>query len=123
MKYMAMIFAPGETVSHAGTGDGDMAEAHARFAREARDTGVLAGGAVLHSSDMATVVRAMDSGTTVSDGSFTAPGHALCGFYMFECENLDQAIEWAARIPGARSGAVEVRPVLQGDSQCKGAGG
>jgi hypothetical protein len=90
-----------------------MVDDYSRFNREAASAGVLVGGEALQSSETATVVRMMENGTNVTDGPFTESKEALGGFYMFECENLDQAIEWAARIPDARGGAIEVRPVLE----------
>jgi hypothetical protein len=49
--------------------------------------------------------------TLVTDGPYAEVKEALGGFYVFECETIDDAVDWAARIPGAEHGAIEVRPV------------
>jgi hypothetical protein len=46
------------------------------------------------------------------DGPFAETREALAGYYLISCESIDEALEWAARIPGARIGSVEVRPVM-----------
>jgi hypothetical protein len=48
----------------------------------------------------------------LSDGPFAETKEQLGGFYLLECANLDEAIDWAAKIPGAATGSVEVRPVM-----------
>jgi hypothetical protein len=52
-----------------------------------------------------------DGKTITSDGPFTETKEQIGGYYLFECKDLDEAIAWAARIPGASHGAVEVRPI------------
>jgi hypothetical protein len=69
-------------------------------------------GARLDSPETATTVRVKDGETLTTDGPFVATKEALGGFLMFEADDLDAAIELAARIPAARmGGAVEVRPI------------
>jgi hypothetical protein len=48
----------------------------------------------------------------VTDGPFAETKEQLGGYYLFECDNLDQAIEWASKIPAARHGSIEVRPLM-----------
>ncbi|MGH9212352.1 MAG: YciI family protein [Acidimicrobiales bacterium] len=74
--------------------------------------GMLAGGEGLEAVSTATTVRVRDGKRTVTDGPFAETKEALGGFYVIECESLDEAIDWAARIPDARAGSVEVRPVI-----------
>lgn len=59
----------------------------------------------------ATTVRVRDGKTLTTDGPFAETKEQLGGFYLLDCANLDEALEYAARIPSARFGAVEVRPV------------
>ncbi len=92
-----------------------MFEQHAVFDRDAREAQVFLGGGALQPAETATVVRMMENGASVTDGPFTETKDVVAGFYMLDCDNLDQAIEWAARIPAARYGAVEVRPILKLD--------
>jgi len=60
----------------------------------------------------ATTVRVRDGKTLTTDGPFAETKEALGGFYVIDCANLDEAIAAASRIPGARSGSVEIRPVV-----------
>ena len=50
----------------------------------------------------------------MTDGPFVESKEQLSGYYILECDHLDDALSWVARIPGARHGAVEVRPLLPG---------
>ncbi|MGH8836307.1 MAG: YciI family protein [Actinomycetes bacterium] len=75
--------------------------------------GVLAGNQ-LHPADTATTVRVEDGRTLTTDGPFIEMKEALGGYLLYEADNLDAAIELAARIPAARmGGAIEVRPVVE----------
>ena len=112
MQYMALIYAdeaPWEAYS-----DEERKEAYARYGALTRDAdaaGVLAGGNELASIRDATTVRVRDEDTLVTDGPYAEVKEALGGFYLFECGSMDEALEWAARIPAAEYGAIEVRPV------------
>jgi hypothetical protein len=73
----------------------------------------VTGGAQLQPPETATTVRVDDGRTLTTDGPFAATKEALGGYYLYEAENLDAAIELAGRIPAARmGGAVEVRPLV-----------
>ena len=61
----------------------------------------------------ATTVRVRNGKTETMDGPFAETKEQLGGFYMFECANLDDAIKYAAMIPSAEHGSVEVRPVME----------
>jgi hypothetical protein len=112
VQYMALIYAdekPWEDFS-----DEVRAEWYERYrtlSREAEEAGVLAAGNELASTRDATTVRVRDGETLVTDGPYAEVKEALGGYYIFECESQDEALDWAARIPGAEHGAVEVRPV------------
>jgi hypothetical protein len=58
-------------------------------------------------------VRVQNGKKVTTHGPFAETKEQLGGFYMIECQNLDQAIEWAAKCPGARVGSIEVRPVME----------
>lgn len=73
----------------------------------------MTGGAALQGIDTATTVRLRDGERRVEDGPFADTKERLGGFYMIEAENLDEALEHAARCPSASTGSVEVRPVLE----------
>jgi hypothetical protein len=66
----------------------------------------------LYGTDQATTVRVRDGQTVTTDGPFAETREQFGGFYVVDCDNLDQAIEAAARIPGALHGSVEIRPVV-----------
>jgi hypothetical protein len=72
---------------------------------------VTAGGNELDSVATATTVRVRNDETLVTDGPFVESKEVLGGYYVFECDSIDEACEWAAKIPAARHGAIEVRPV------------
>ncbi len=115
MRYLAMIFTGDRDASQSEEDRQKLYGEYVRFNRDARQAGVFLGGEALQPGETATVVKMMESGASVSDGPFNQAQEIIAGFYMLECENLDQAIEWAARIPAARDGAVEVRPILEID--------
>src|SRR5919204_3016830 len=76
---------------------------------ETRSAGVYLGGAQLGSTGDATTVRIRDRETLVTDGPYAEVKEALGGYYLFECASMDEALDWASKIPGAERGAIEVR--------------
>jgi hypothetical protein len=79
------------------------------------DEGIMRGGDALHPTAAATTVRVRDGQAQVTDGPFAETREQLGGFYIVECDTLDQAIDAARRIPSVGSGSVEVRPVMEFD--------
>jgi hypothetical protein len=69
-------------------------------------------GDALQPTSMATTVRLRDSERMVTDGPFAETKEQLGGYYLIEVENLDEALAWAAKCPGASYGSVEVRPIM-----------
>ncbi len=86
-------------------------EKYRAFADEADKAGVMAGGAELASTRDATTVRVRDGESLVTDGSYAEVKEALGGYFIFDCDSMDDAVEYAAKIPGAEHGAIEVRPI------------
>jgi len=86
-------------------------ERYRAFAQEAAEAGVIVGGDELASTRDATTVRIRNDETLVTDGPYAEVKEALGGYFLLECNSMDDAVDWAARIPGAEHGAVEVRPV------------
>ncbi len=109
MRYLAFIWTKWDSDD-----DVDPAEfgRYAEFNAAAGAAGVRVQGLALHPVSSATTVRLRDRQTLLTDGPFVESKEQLSGFYLFECENLDEAVRWASQIPGARHGAIEVRPVL-----------
>jgi hypothetical protein len=83
-----------------------------QFNESLRDAGLLLAGDPLHPVDAATTVRVRNDETEILDGPFAVTKEFLAGYYLLECADLDQALKQAARVPLARYGSVEVRPVM-----------
>ncbi len=86
---------------------------YAQFGEEMGARGVLGGGERLRPTADATTVRVRDGQVITSDGPFAETKEQIGGFYAVDCKDLDEAIEVAAKIPGARSGSIEVRPIWE----------
>ena len=86
---------------------------YAKFGEEMGQRGVLTGGERLKPSTDATSVQVRNGETLTTDGPFAETKEQLGGFYLIDCKNLDEAIEIAAKIPGAQHGTVEVRPIWE----------
>ncbi len=112
MEYLALIHGD-ESVWEGMTEAerGAAYEQYGEFAEAARAAGVLVGGEELGSTASATTVRVRDDQRLVTDGPYAEVKEALGGFFILDCASFDDAIAWAARIPAAEHGAVEVRPV------------
>jgi hypothetical protein len=83
--------------------------------RSLREAGLLVGVRSLRSTESATSVRVRDGGTEITDGPFAVTKEVLAGYYVLECADLDEALKQAERLPMARWGTVEVRPVVPAD--------
>jgi hypothetical protein len=83
------------------------------FQDEMQGRGVLVSRERLRPTSLATTVRVRDEGLVVADGPFAETKEQIAGFYIVECEDLDEAIEIASRNPGARHGTIEIRPVWE----------
>jgi len=112
MMYVALIWIDDENPRPGG---GQELAEYADVVQRASEAGVLVAGQALHPADIATTVRFRDDEVLMSDGPFVESKEQINGFMLFECDSLDEAIDWAAQIPGARHGAIEVRPVLVHD--------
>ena len=86
--------------------------AYAAFGEEMGAKGVLTGGERLQPAATATTVRVRDGERMLTDGPYAELKEQIGGYYVLECKDLDEALEWAAQIPEAAFGAVEVRPVM-----------
>ena len=83
------------------------------YSKALRDAGVFVGGAGLLPPDSATTVQLRDGKRHVQDGPFADTKEQLGGFYIVDVPSLDDALEWAARIPSAPGSVTEVRPNLE----------
>ena len=82
------------------------------FTQALEAAGAMADGNQLQPAHTATTVRVRDGETLVTDGPFIETKETLGGYYVIDVESLDEALEWAAKIPSARYGHIEVRPVV-----------
>ena len=85
------------------------------YTESLQSAGILRGGDALQPTASATTVRVRDGEAQLTDGPFAETREQLGGYYMVECDTLDQAIEAASRIPSVDRGSVEVRPVMEFD--------
>lgn len=95
----------------------EVMDAYNAFTKDIADRGIMRGGEALHPVSTATTVRVRDGKTKTTDGPFAETKEVLGGFYLVECKDLDEAIETAAKIPGAAWGSVEVRPIIDFSEQ------
>jgi hypothetical protein len=91
----------------------DELAAYGDYTRWVNEKGYLKGGEALQPTSTATTVRVRGGRTITTDGPFAETKEALGGYYLLDCANLDEAIEAAARIPGALHGSIEVRPIWE----------
>lgn len=108
MKYMLLIYAADDVP------EADLPPMEDWFAYSAAldEAGVNLGGEPLQSVETATTVRVRNDETVLTDGPFAETRETLGGYYMVEVDDLDQALHWAARCPGALYGSIEVRPLM-----------
>jgi hypothetical protein len=112
MQYMLLIHVDEAGLQKAREQDvGAVMGAYGAYTQAMREAGVLKIGERLHPSASATVVRHRDGKSQVLNGPYAEAKEQLGGFYLIEAPDLDAAIGWAARCPGAQHGSIEVRPV------------
>ena len=106
MKYLCLVYLSPQEWSSAPD------EACMACSNEMRSSGHFITGTPLHPAHTATTVRVRNGQLSVTDGPFAETKEQLGGYYLVDCNNLDEAIAWAAKCPGARAGSIEVRPVV-----------
>jgi len=114
VKYALLIYSDESRMAGATPEDAEkvMGEYFA-YSSEVFGAGVGQAGEALQPSVTATTVRVRDGERLVTDGPFAEAREQMGGFYIVDVENLDAALAWAAKCPGARYGAVEVRPLIE----------
>jgi hypothetical protein len=112
MRYLLMIHSDEKAMQAAPKeGLGQMMAAYGAYTAAMKEAGAWVGGERLHPSATGTVVRVKEGKTQVLNGPYAEIKEQLGGYYLIEAEDLDAAIAWAARCPGAATGAIEVRPI------------
>jgi hypothetical protein len=113
MKYLLMIYGEEKIWdSYSDAERGKMYAEFGKFTQKIKDSGKYLGGNPLKPISTATTVRVRDGKQMVTDGPFAETKEQLGGYYLVEATDLDDAIKIAAKIPSARSGSIEVRPIL-----------
>jgi hypothetical protein len=117
-QYMLLIHSPeGYWDALSDEDRSAMYEQYFALSRELRDLGRYVSAHELQPLATATTVRVRDGETLVTDGPYAETKEALGGYYLIEAESLEDAAQWAARIPSASYGAVEVRPVVMREAE------
>ncbi|MFN0057604.1 MAG: YciI family protein [Planctomycetota bacterium] len=114
MKYLLLIY--GNEAAEAKKSEAEMGKVLAEYkayTEEVARSGKLVGGEALQPTGTATTVRVRGGKMVTTDGPFADTKEQLGGYYMVDCANLDEAIGWACKIPGAKEGCVEVRPIWE----------
>jgi hypothetical protein len=119
-RYLVLLYAP----------EGDEAVERQRWAQlpmwqeladGLREAGLLVANGALHRTESATTVRVRNGETEMTDGPFSVTKEVLAGFFVLDCDGLDEALGHAARFPTAQYGSVEVRPIIgPGESPADG---
>lgn len=109
MQYMALIYS---TPDAAQGYEGDIMAEYGQFNQDAVAAGVFKAGDALMPVNTASSVRVRGGNAAVTDGPFAETKEALGGYYLLECADLDEALKWAAKIPTAKFGTIEVRPLM-----------
>ena len=114
MRYLLLIYTP-EVDDSLITADEQQRtlEAYNTFGREASERKVMLGGEALAPTSSATTVRVRNGETLMTDGPYAETKEALGGYYLLDVKDFDEALEFAAKIPGAQEGAIEVRPIWE----------
>lgn len=113
MKYLLMIY--GNEAEYAALTEAENAALiaeHDVFTEEAVRRGIMVGGEALEPSHTATTVRVRDGKTLTIDGPFAETKEQFGAFYILDCKDLDEALLMASKIPDARTGSIEVRPIM-----------
>ena len=118
MQYMLLIYsAEDQWESLSDDQRNSLYEEYFQLSRDLRERDALVNANELQPAATATTVTVRGGDKVVSDGPFAETKEALGGYYLIDVESLDEAIEWAARIPSARHGTVEVRPVVMREAE------
>ncbi len=112
MQYILLIYGNEAGMQKASKAEAEqMHAAYGAYTEALKKAGVIVGGDRLQPSSTATTVRVADGKTQVLNGPYAETREQLAGYYMIEVPDLDAALAWAARCPGASHGAMEVRPL------------
>ena len=110
VKYMLLVYQDETAMQDVAPGPEGM-KPWLDYSAALNESGVFQTGMPLDFTSSATTVRVRDDERVITDGPFAETKEQLGGFYVLECKDLDEALDWAARCPGALYGSIEVRPI------------
>lgn len=113
MKYICLIYEDENLIpSRTEEEQNEIMGGYFAFTTEIQEAGKHLGGEALMPTETATTVTVRDGNTVSTDGPFVETKEQLGGFYLLDCDSLDEAIELASKIPSAKWGSIEVRPIM-----------
>ena len=113
MQYMLLIYNSADAWnSMSEDQQGEVFGAYGTFTEELQSSGKMVGGDALQPIATATSVRVRDGKSLTTDGPFAETKEVLGGYYIVDVESIDEALEWGAKVPGAKYGTIEVRPIV-----------
>jgi hypothetical protein len=114
LKYILLLYGAQDAGPAPGTAEfGQMLEEYMSATGEMRGAGVLVDSSPVQPVTAATTVRVRGGDTEVTDGPFAEIKEMLGGYYLIDCADLEDAAHWAAKIPAAKYGSIEIRPLMQ----------
>ncbi len=117
MRYVLMIYVSEETTNALSPEDRqEWIQGYAEFHAAVNQQGKWDGGAPLQPIATSTTVQIRNDDTLITDGPFAETKEQLAGIYILNCENLDEAIDWAKKLPDAKYGSIEIRPAMDQSS-------
>lgn len=116
MRYVLLIYGEEPTTEPSKEEIDTVMAAYWAYDSAVKESGVFVAGEALQPSPSATTVRLKGDERIVTDGPFAETREVLGGYYVVDVPDLDTALDWAARCPGAKYGSMEVRPVMEFDS-------
>ncbi len=115
MQYLILIYGEESKQSEPPSDPAELAAYMApwmTYNSELKEAGVYLGGNALQNTSTATTIRVAASKPVFTDGPFAETKEQLGGYYLIECDNLDEALAWGAKCPGVHYGSIEVRPLM-----------
>jgi hypothetical protein len=116
MRYLLLIYSEESTGAPDPVEGEKVMNEYWAYSTAVSEAGVNRGGDALQPSSTATTVRVKDGERIVTDGPFAETREVLGGYYLLDVPDLDAALDWAARCPGAKYGSIEVRPIMEFDT-------
>jgi len=114
MQYMLLIYDDRQTWADMSEADrGALMQEYFAYTDELREAGKLVSADALQPTETAKSVRIREGEVSTTDGPFAETKEVLGGYYLIDVDTVDEALGWAAKIPSARFGTIEVRPIMQ----------